>query len=94
MNERNSVFSFDIDMKWYEATGILPCNPYQVNLQYFISLDPSIDTELKQYFKQTPPKWMLVSHNLPNFLPEFNDTIEADYECIYDNSVGMLYLHY
>ena len=94
MNERNSVFSFDIDMKWYEATGILPCNPYQVNLQYFISLDPSIDTELKQYFKQTPPKWMLVSHNLPNFLPEFNDIIEADYECIYDNSVGMLYLHY
>lgn len=90
--DRDSVFSFDIDMQWYEINGILPCNIYVVNLQYFIALEPGIEQELFDYFRETPPKWMICSNTLPDYLPRMDEMVRSKYDCIYTTDVGLVYL--
>ena len=90
--DRDSVFSFDIDMQWYEINGILPCNRYVVNLQYFIALEPGIEQELLDYFRETPPKWMICSNTLPDYLPRMDEMVRSKYDCIYTTDVGLVYL--
>jgi hypothetical protein len=90
--DRDRVFSFDIDMQWYEINGILPCNRYMVNLQYFIALEPGIEQELFDFFEQTPPKWMICSNTLPDYLPQMDEMVREKYDCIYTTDVGLVYL--
>lgn len=90
--DKNSVFSFDIDMQWYEINDILPCNKYAINLQYFIALEPSIEQELFDYFDETPPKWMICSNTLQDYLPKMNEMVQSKYDCIYSTDVGLVYL--
>ncbi len=91
--ERDSVFSFEIDMQWYEINKILPCNKYVVNLPYFISLFPEIETELENTLKNTPPKWMVIGENTPNSMPNLFAIVNSDYTLIYENELGALYVH-
>ena len=91
-SDRNSVFSFDIDMQWYEINDILPCNKYMVNLQYFIALNPTIEQELFDYLENTPPKWMICSNTLPDYLPQMDEIVRRKYDCIYSTDVGLVYL--
>ena len=91
-SDRDSVFSFDIDMQWYEINDILPCNKYMVNLQYFIALEPSIEQELFDFMENTPPKWMICSNTLPDYLPQMDGIVRRRYDCIYSTDVGLVYL--
>lgn len=91
-SDRDSVFSFDIDMQWYEINDILPCNKYMVNLQYFIALEPSIEQELFDFMENTPPKWMICSNTLPDYLPQMDRIVRSRYDCIYSTDVGLVYL--
>ncbi|MCR5791173.1 MAG: hypothetical protein K6G83_14925 [Lachnospiraceae bacterium] len=90
--ERNSVYSLDIDMTFFEATQIMPCYRYQINLQFFIALNPAIQDELLQYFDETPPKWMVVSQTLDQYLPVLYDVLMEKYHCLYFNDAGCLYV--
>lgn len=93
IQERNSVFSFSTDMTWFEANDILPCYKYQVNLQFFISLDPSIETDIIDYFNDTPPKWLIIGDNFEYEIPSlYKEIIMDKYTCICSNSSGNLYL--
>ena len=90
--ERDQVFSFDIDMNWFEINQIMPCYKYQINLQFFIALDPRIEDEILVRFKEMPPKWMVISHTLQDYLPTMYVMMTEKYDCIYTNDVGCLYL--
>ncbi len=92
INERRSVYSLDTDMTFFEATQIIPCYKYQINLQFFIALNPSILDEIQHYFANTPPKWMIISASLDNYIPELYDTVISKYHLISENSAGCLYL--
>ena len=90
--DRDRVFSFDIDMQWFEINDILPCNEYVVNLQYFIALEPSIEQDLFDFFDKTPPKWMICSNTLADYLPKMDEMVREKYDCIYTTDVGLVYL--
>lgn len=90
--ERDQVFSFSIDMTWFEANQILPCNPYQVNLQFFIALDPTIEDELTEYLRETPPKWLVIRDSFGDEIPSLFAIVDEEYECICSNDSGNLYL--
>lgn len=90
--DRDRVFSFDIDMQWYEINDILPCNKYVVNLQYFIALEPGIEQELFDFFEKTPPKWMICSNTLEDYLPQMNEMVQSKYDCLFTTDVGHVYL--
>lgn len=90
--DRDKVFSFNMDMQWFEINDILPCNRYQVNLQYFCSLDPRIRESLLDWLDTTPPKWLVIGGDLKSYIPEIYDSVSVKYTEVYTNSYGALYL--
>lgn len=90
--DRDKVFSFNMDMQWFEINKILPCNRYQVNLQYFCTLDPRIRESLLYWLDTTPPKWLVIGGDLSTYIPEIHDSVSQKYTEIYANSYGALYL--
>lgn len=92
-DERDSVMSFMIDMQWFEATGITPCNRYVVNLPFFIELDPPILNELLDTFENNPPKWLVIRDDFDSNLPALVDTVYSNYDLIFENESGRLFLH-
>lgn len=90
--ERDSVFCFSTDMTWFEANQIMPCYKYQVNLQFFIALDPQIELNIISYLENTPPKWLIVGSSFENDIPSLFVLVDQKYECISSNSTGNLYL--
>lgn len=91
-SDRDSVFSFNMDMQWFEINHILPCYKYQINLPYFASIEPGIETEILEFLKTTPPKWLVVGDDLDTSLPEVDEYILDNYQNIYNNDYGALYL--
>lgn len=90
--DRDKVFSFSIDMTWFEANQMLPCYKYPINLQFFISLDPRIGEDLEHYLKETPPKWLVIGDYFEDEIPNLYKLIDDRYECVCSNSSGNLYL--
>jgi len=91
-SDRNSVYSINMDMQWFEITGILPCYSYTINLQYFVALDPRIQDRIIDRLETNPPKWIVVGGDLPSYLPVLNDVVMDKYTNVYDNDYGALYL--
>ena len=90
--ERDQVYCFSTDMTWFEANQILPCYKYQVNLQFFIALDPQIKGDIITYLNNTPPKWLVVGSSFQNEIPDLFEIVSEKYDCICSNSSGDLYL--
>lgn len=91
-SDRDSVMSFMIDMQWFEATQITPCNRYVVNLPFFIELDPPALDEILDMFYNNPPKWIVIGNDFEPNLPEIAAEVYSRYECVYENESGQLYL--
>ncbi len=90
--DRDSVFSFMIDMQMFEANDITPCCRYVVNLPFFIELYPDALTDILDMLENDPPKWIIVGSDFRDNLPEIHDVVTDKYDCIYENDAGHLYL--
>jgi len=90
--DRNSVFSFMIDMQMFEANDITPCCRYVVNLPFFIELYPQAQTDILDMFENNPPKWLIIGSDFSGNLPAIYDVVTDKYDCIYENPAGNLYL--
>ena len=90
--DRNSVFSFMIDMQMFEANNITPCCRYVVNLPFFIELYPQALSDILNMLDHAPPKWLIIGDNFAENLPEIYDSVIAKYDCIYENPAGHLFL--
>ena len=90
--DRDSVFSFMIDMQMFEINDITPCCRYVVNLPYFIELYPDALTDILDMLENDPPKWLIIGDDFDGSLPEIYDSVIEKYDCVYENSSGHLYL--
>ena len=90
--DRSSVFSFMIDMQMFEATDMMPCCRYVVNLPFFIELYPGALTDILDMLDNEPPKWLIVGDGFADNLPEIYDSVMDKYDCIYENNAGHLFL--
>lgn len=90
--EKDSVFSFMIDMQMFEANDMMPCCRYVVNLPYFIDLYPQALSDILEMLDNNPPKWLIIGDNFADNLPDIYESVMSKYDCIYDNSAGHLYL--
>lgn len=91
-SERDSVFSFMIDMQWYEATQITPCCRYVVNVPFFLALSEPAEGEILDMLETAPPKWLVIGGDFDLNLPEIADSVFEKYDCICENQAGKLYL--
>ena len=90
--ERDSVFSFMLDMQWFEANQITPCCRYVVNVPFFIELYPQAQTDILDMLDNNPPKWIVIGNDFVESLPEISQVVLDRYTCIYENSSGHLFL--
>ena len=90
--DRDSVFSFMIDMQMFEANDMMPCCRYVVNLPFFIELYPDALTDILEMLDSNPPKWLIIGDNFEENLPEICSVVTSKYDCIYENPSGHLYL--
>lgn len=90
--DRDSVYSINMDMQWFECNNILPCYSYTINLQFFVSLDNQIEQNIIKRLKTDPPKWIVIGGDLSSYLPNINDVVMPMYSEVYENEYGALYL--
>ena len=90
--DRNSVFSFMMDMQFFEATDMMPCCRYVVNLPFFIELYPPALNDILTMLDENPPKWLVIGDGFADNLPEIYESVNEKYDCIYENNSGHLYL--
>lgn len=90
--DRDSVFSFMIDMQMFEINDITPCCRYVVNLPFFIELSPEALPNILDMLDHKPPKWLIIGDDFEANLPEIYNVVIEKYDCIYDNNDGQLYL--
>ena len=90
--DRNSVFSFMMDMQFFEATDMMPCCRYVVNLPFFIELYPPALNDILTMLDENPPKWLVIGDGFADNLPEIYESVNEKYDCIYENNTGHLYL--
>lgn len=92
-SERDEIFSFMVDMTWFEAAQLTPCYKYPINLPFFIELDANILPDLERFMNETPPRWIVTNEFINDNLPEMAEIVAEKYECVCENSAGKLYLH-
>ena len=90
--DRDSVYSINMDMQWFEINEILPYYSYTINLQFFVALDPRIEENIIKKLKQDPPKWIVIGGDLSSYLPNLYEVVKPRYENVYENTYGALYL--
>ena len=90
--DKDSVYSINMDMQWFECNNILPCYSYTINLQFFVSLDNQIEQNIIKRLKTDPPKWIVIGGDLSSYLPNINDVVMPMYSEVYENEYGALYL--
>ena len=90
--ERDSVFSFSLDMMWYEINRITPCCRYQVNLPFFLSIDEHIQPDLLKMLNDEPPKWLVITQYFPQDMPVLAEEVYSNYSLVYENEVGQLWI--
>lgn len=90
--DRDSVFSFMIDMQMFEINDITPCCRYVVNLPFFIELYPNALQDILDMLDHNPPKWLIIGSDFSENLPEIYESVMDKYDSIYDNNEGTLYL--
>lgn len=90
--DRNSVYSLNMDMQWFEITDILPCYSYTINLQFFVALDNRIEGNIIDKLNTDPPKWIVIGGDLSSYLPNINEVVCKKYTNVYSNDYGSLYL--
>ncbi len=90
--DRDSVFSFMLDMQFFEATDMIPCCRYVVNLPFFIELYPQAENDILTMLDEDPPKWLVTGYGMADNLPKIHEAVESRYDCIYENGAGHLFL--
>ncbi len=82
--DRDSVFTYDVNLYWYEYTDVFPCIKYCGWQSHYIELVPSIEYELIDIIEEKTPKWIVLpveDINIPEYLKEEFDK----FDCIYTN---------
>ena len=91
-NDRDSVYSINMDMQWFEITQILPCYSYTINLQFFVALDKQIEDNIINKLETDPPKWIVAGDDLFGYLPNISTIVDKYYTEVYSNDFGHLLL--
>ena len=57
--EKKSVWGYEVPLRWYTITDIVPYNKYCGWQEHYMRLSPEIEKEIKIMLEETPPKWIV-----------------------------------
>ncbi len=90
-DERNSVFGYHLEPKWYVITDIIPTGRYFTMQEFMAETDETITTFINDLFENEPPKWLVLSEPTTVTNEFVQEKIETEYEFVMENSTGLLY---
>lgn len=77
--DRNSVYGYNIGAGFYLNTETFPCFKYFCYQNLHISVKPSIEKEMLQFFENTPAKWLVLPTEDVYIPEELEKTIRRQY---------------
>jgi hypothetical protein len=101
INERNSVFGYNVRSYWFLETDILPSYKYFTNQELWVMVDKDEVYEgINEYLTKTPPKWIVLpKYHLISWMkgvddnPILKELLENDYHMIADDTDYLYYRH-
>jgi len=93
VEERDSVYSIDIDPKFYAFSGITPAKRMFVCQSLFTGISTEYYDEFVSYFTNDPPKWLLTEEPLETiYVCGTHDSLVASYRFV-DKTLGLYNLY-
>jgi hypothetical protein len=91
MEDRDSVWGYNINPAWYYVADILPCFKYFINQEQHLLIDPQMKQEIVDMLSEHPPK--CIAKNSSDEVPfiELRDLLEQNYTLVADLSLIRLY---
>lgn len=89
--DRESVYGYDIPMRWYTINDIMPCNKYCGWQEHYIKLSLEIGAEIQLMFEENPPEWVVTESDVQPediFIGKF---LRQTYEMAGKNQLYALY---
>lgn len=90
-NERNSVWGYEISLRWYTIADIMPCNKYCGWQEHYMSLSSQIATEIGEMLDETPPKWIVTKTSAVIENEMVKSKLSGDYTLFMENEEYILY---
>lgn len=91
--ERDSVFCYNLNPSWYTYADLLPCIKYCGWQNHYIELIPQIEDDLKECFREEPPKWLVLPSEVGDIPAFLKKEIAENYRPVYRNQDYVLLNH-
>lgn len=90
-NERDSVWGYEIALRWYTIADIMPYHKYCGWQEHYISLSPQIGLEIGEMLKTAPPKWIVTKTSAVIENETVKNKLSGDYKLFMENEEYRLY---
>lgn len=91
MEERGSVWGYDVPMQWFSITKVSPCYKYTAFQTSFSRLLPSIKEEINEMLATRPPLWVVIVPESLTFNQTLYGLLQNDYELKAEGAGVLLY---
>lgn len=89
--ERNSVWGYEVPLRWYSISDIMPYSRYCGWQEHYMELSPEIEDEIRQMMQQAPPKWIVTKTAIEIDNEMMREMLDMDYTVYLENSDFTLY---
>ena len=89
--ERNSVWAYEVPMRWYAIADIMPYCKYCGWQEHYMELSPQIASEVREMLETDPPIWIVTGSGkeIENMIVKTK--LQENYELFIENSDCSLY---
>lgn len=91
IEDRNSVWAYNVDANWYFYNRINPCFRYYVLQDWMSVSDPEITRDILKMLDDSPPKWIVALNRDTFGKTEVMQKITENYEIAAENDWQRLY---
>ncbi len=89
--QRDRVWGYEVPMRWYTMTDIMPCNKYCGWQEHYMELVPTIEEEIGRMMEEEPPEWIVAKTGASLENPMMRCHLQADYVVVCENQDFTLY---
>lgn len=91
VQERDSVWGYEVPLRWYTITDIMPCSRYCGWQEHYMQLSETIEAELNEMFEVQAPKWIVTKTSAVIENGMVKKRLQDNYEEVMENEDCRLY---
>ena len=91
MEERDSVWGYEIPLRWYTITDIMPYSRYCGWQEHYMQLSEQVEAEIKEMLEERAPKWIVTKTTAVIENETVKEQLRERYEVVMENADCRLY---